>query len=65
MGEKYGLTFTTHLLSTGAALWNEAYIVLHKTLAEVILFCAKQEISLREHDEGEESVNKDNIFGIN
>ena len=40
---------------------NRYYI---KTLAEVILFCAKQEIALRGHDESEESENKGNFLEL-
>ena len=40
---------------------NRYYI---KTLAEVILFCAKQEIALRGHDESDESENKGNFLEL-
>ena len=40
---------------------NRHYI---KTLAEIILFCSHQEIALRGHREGEESMNKGNYLEI-
>ena len=40
---------------------NRYYI---KTSAEVILFCAKQEIALRGHDESDESENKGNFLEL-
>ena len=61
--EKEG-THVVNLIDKAAITLRDQNRYYIKTLAEAIIFCAKQEIALRGHEENEESDNKGNFLEL-